>query len=184
MDSLGGANGVSTGGAIKVVDLLADAEQFGVLVHEWAHEQLHQRDMENRPPKTVRETEAESVAFAVAHALGLDTGTDSSVYIQLYNGDKEMLTASIERIQKTACTISSTRSANRTCRSLATSLRPTVPTPSPWRTACGRSSSGTGSYGSASAASSVRCSNLPIEAWEIAGGIRAVMTLNVVEAMH
>lgn len=105
VDSLGGADGVSTGGTIRIAENLSEAERFSVLVHEWAHELLHQRDKENRPPKTVRETEAESVAFVVSHACGLKTGTASSDYIQLYNGDRDTLTASLDRIQKTACRI-------------------------------------------------------------------------------
>jgi hypothetical protein len=61
---------------------------------------------DNRPKdKKVRETEAEAVAFVVCHAIGLDTNSASSDYIQLYNGDKETLMDSLERIQKTASEI-------------------------------------------------------------------------------
>ena len=102
---LGGADGGSTGGTIRVIGSLSDAERFSVLAHEWAHELLHQVEKDYRPPKTVRETEAESVAYVVAHAFGLETGTASSDYIQLYNGDRDTLTTSLDRIQKTACTI-------------------------------------------------------------------------------
>lgn len=49
--------------------------------------------------------EAESVAFVVCYGLGLQTGTASSDYIQLYHGDKAALLESLERIQKTACEI-------------------------------------------------------------------------------
>jgi len=104
-DSLGGAHGVSIGGTIKVIDSLCDAERFSVLAHEWAHELLHKVDRDERPSKTVRETEAESVAFVVSHAFSLETRTASSDYIQLYNGDRDTLTSSLDRIQKTACMI-------------------------------------------------------------------------------
>ncbi len=102
VESLGGAVGVSTGGTIKIIDSIDDAERFGVLVHEWAHEILHQKDKETRPSKTVRETEAEAVAFVVCHAVGLETGTASADYIQIYDGNKETLIASLDRIQKSA----------------------------------------------------------------------------------
>jgi len=108
MDSLGGACGRSTGGTIQVIESLSDAERFSVLVHEWAHELLHQGkhiNKDTRPPKVVRETEAESVAFVVSHSVGLETKSASSDYIQLYDGNKETLVASLDRIQKTACTI-------------------------------------------------------------------------------
>ncbi len=105
VESLGGAYGQSHGGMIKVIRDLPPAERFSVLAHEWAHELLHKVDKKDRPTKVVRETEAESVAFVVSHAFALDTGTASSDYIQLYDGNKDTLTASLDRIQKTACTI-------------------------------------------------------------------------------
>jgi hypothetical protein len=55
--------------------------------------------------KKVRETEAEAVAFVVCYGVGLDVNTASSDYIQLYNGDKETLMESLERIQRTAVEI-------------------------------------------------------------------------------
>ena len=51
------------------------------------------------------EAVVEAVAFVVCHAIGLDTNSDSSDYIQLYNGDKETLLQSLERIQRTAAGI-------------------------------------------------------------------------------
>lgn len=102
---LGGADGVSAGGTIKVIESLDTAERFSVLAHEWAHELLHKVKSHDRPAKAVRETEAESVAFVVCHAFGLETGTASSDYIQLYGGSTETLVASLDRIQKTACLV-------------------------------------------------------------------------------
>lgn len=104
VESLGGAEGVSLGGRIQVLNRLSPAERFSTLVHECAHERLHRG--EDRPAtKTVRETEAEAVAFVVCRAIGLDTGTASSDYIALYQGDTATLTASLDRIQKTAAEI-------------------------------------------------------------------------------
>ena len=53
----------------------------------------------------VRETEAEAVAFVVCRAVGLDTNTAFSDYVQLYSGDKDTLAASLGRIQGVATTI-------------------------------------------------------------------------------
>jgi len=53
----------------------------------------------------VREVEAEAVAFVVGQAVGLDCGTASSDYIQLYDGKKETLLQSLERIRDTSAPI-------------------------------------------------------------------------------
>ena len=101
-ESIGAALGMSKGGSILIRKGLETAEEFSVLVHEFAHELLHQSREENRPSRTVRETEAEAVAFVVCQAIGLDTNSASSDYIQLYNGKKATLLESLARIQKTA----------------------------------------------------------------------------------
>ena len=99
------AEGVSIGGTILLKTSLAPADAFSVLVHELAHELLHQ-DPGSRPKdKTVREAEAEAVAYVVCQGIGLDINTVSSDYIQLYDGDKKTLIASLERIQRTAAEI-------------------------------------------------------------------------------
>ena len=97
---IGPAEGMSTGGGILLRADLEPAAEFSVLVHELAHQRLHQG--EEKDSKTVRETEAEAVAFAVCQAVGLDTNTASSDYIQLYDGKKETLLASLQRIKETA----------------------------------------------------------------------------------
>ena len=104
-DDLGSADGASLGGTIKLRRDLPSAEEFSVLTHELAHEMLHPKNGENRLPKTVRETEAEAVAFVVSNAIGLDVGSAAADYIQLYNGGTETLSASLDRIQKAATTI-------------------------------------------------------------------------------
>jgi len=55
--------------------------------------------------KTVRETEAEAVAFVVGKAVGLVTGTASADYISLYHGNASLLAESLEVIQQTASVI-------------------------------------------------------------------------------
>ncbi|MGA2606788.1 MAG: ArdC family protein [Halobacteriota archaeon] len=96
------ARGTSAGGKITLLPEQAPAEEFATLTHELAHEMMHRDERRSSTSKRSRETEAEAVAFAVCHAIGLDTGSASQDYIQLYEGDAKLLTASLEYIQKTA----------------------------------------------------------------------------------
>ena len=66
---------------------------------------MHSGDRRAATSKTIRETEAEAVAFVVSHAIGLATGTAASDYIQLYAGDKAILLASLGAIQHAATEI-------------------------------------------------------------------------------
>ena len=104
-DDLGGAEGLSEGGCIRIRTGLPAAEEFSVLVHELAHEKLHRGQNRKSLAKRVRELEAEAVACVVCHAIGLEVGTASSDYIQLYGGSKDALTASLARVQGTASKI-------------------------------------------------------------------------------
>ncbi|TWT51724.1 hypothetical protein KOR42_34110 [Thalassoglobus neptunius] len=101
----GGASGVSRGGAITVQPGLGSAEEFSVLVHEFAHELLHRGERRKETTKRIRETEAEAVAFTVCNGIGLETGSASSDYIQLYNGSNETLLESLHHIRDCAARI-------------------------------------------------------------------------------
>lgn len=104
-DVIGPADGCSSGGRITLRAGLEPATEFSVLAHELAHEMLHQDDEPIAAGRKARETEAEAVAFVVCQAIGLETGTASSDYIQLYQGGKDTLLASLGRIQQTAAEI-------------------------------------------------------------------------------
>jgi len=104
-DDLGAADGVSRGGRIEIAAGLSPAERFATLVHEFAHELLHQAKGETKPPKVVRELEAEAVAFVVAEWAGLENTHASADYIRLYQGDTKTLAASLDRITTAADTI-------------------------------------------------------------------------------
>jgi antirestriction protein ArdC len=99
------ARGMSSGGKITLLPNLDAGETFSVLVHEVAHELLHRGVRRAQTTQTVRETEAEAVAFVVSSAIGLDTNTASSDYIQLYAGDKATLAESLAFIQQTVADI-------------------------------------------------------------------------------
>lgn len=104
-ESISPARGVSKGGSIALLPGLSPAEEFSTLAHELAHEMLHRDERRSQTDKTIRETEAEAVAFVVSQSIGLETGTAASDYIQLYSGDKQTLAASLALIQQTACDI-------------------------------------------------------------------------------
>jgi hypothetical protein len=101
-DNLFGADGVSCGGKILLRPGLSVAAEFSTLIHEYAHERLHDTERRKTASKTVCETEAEAVAFVVCHAIGLQTGSASSDYIQLYRGSNETLAESLQLIRALA----------------------------------------------------------------------------------
>jgi hypothetical protein len=99
------ALGMSYGGRIAILPGQSKAEEFSTLVHETAHEMLHKAERRTVTTKTVRETEAEAVAFVVGKAVGLVTGNASADYIHLYHGNASLLAESLEVIQQTASVI-------------------------------------------------------------------------------
>ncbi len=99
------ALGVSYGGKIALLPGQSKAEEFVSLVHETAHELLHKAERRTMTTQTVRETEAEAVAFIVGQAVGLEMGNASSDYIQMYAGNATLLAESLEVIQRTASII-------------------------------------------------------------------------------
>jgi hypothetical protein len=99
------AQGISTGGRIRLQPGLSPAEEFSVLAHELAHEMMHHRKDGPRPPEVIRETQAEAVAYVVCRAAGLETNHAAADYIALYRGDKKTLAESLAVIQETSAKI-------------------------------------------------------------------------------
>ena len=104
-DSIAPALGMSYGGRIAILPGQEPAEEFSTLVHELAHEMLHKAERRTATTKTVRETEAEAIAFVVSQTVCLDAGRASADYIHLYHGNAALLTESLEVIQRTAALI-------------------------------------------------------------------------------
>lgn len=78
------------------------AETFNTLVHDVSHEILHKSERRTVIAKTVREAEAETLAFVVGQSVGLEMGSATSDHIQLYAGDASLLAESLEVIQRTS----------------------------------------------------------------------------------
>jgi hypothetical protein len=80
-DRIRPALGCSSNGRITLVPGLKAAVEFLTMVHEAAHELLHKGDRRQSTTHTIRETEAEAVAFVVSSAIGLDLSTASADYV-------------------------------------------------------------------------------------------------------
>jgi hypothetical protein len=121
-DSIAPALGMSYGGRIAILPGQGAAEEFSTLVHELAHEMLHKAERRTATTKTVRETEAEAIAFVVGKTIGLSTGKASADYIHLYYGNASLLTESLEVIQKTSAVILSALESNSAASSTESAL--------------------------------------------------------------
>ena len=85
--------GISLGGKI-IIDPEAGTK---TLIHEIAHELLH-HDKSTLTKSTVRELEAEGVAYVVGKHFGLD-GLSSPNYVALHGATAEMIMEHLEHIQ-------------------------------------------------------------------------------------
>lgn len=95
IEHLGGSTqGASAGGRI----LLSPQTGTKTLIHELAHELLHQRDKAVAPAtREAKEAEAESVAYVVGRHFGLES-LGSPNYLALWDADSKVLKAHLERI--------------------------------------------------------------------------------------
>jgi hypothetical protein len=66
---------------------------------------LHKAERRTTTTRVVKETEAEAIAFIIGKAVGLETGSASADYIQLYHGNASLLVESLEVIQKASAVI-------------------------------------------------------------------------------
>jgi hypothetical protein len=101
-DEIAPARGIAEKGKITLLPEQTPAETFATLVHEVAHSEMHFGNRRSETTKRIRETEAESVAYVVCSAIGLETGTAAQDYVGLYGGDSKLLLESLQYIQQTA----------------------------------------------------------------------------------
>ncbi len=77
-----GANGFfRRGELIAIRSGMPEGQTVKTALHELAHSRLHDGDPEGMPDRAMREVQAESVAYAVSAALGLDTSGYSFGYV-------------------------------------------------------------------------------------------------------
>ena len=87
---------------------MAESQTLKTAIHETAHSLLHNKEkvaeQENLKNRQTKEVEAESVAFVVCSAFGLDTSEYSFPYIAGWSSGKEMteLKTSMDVIRKTS----------------------------------------------------------------------------------
>ena len=67
-----------------------------------AHELLHRGDRRTNTSRSARDTEAEATAFVVCQAIGLETNSAASHYIQLSKGEAQFLVESHGYIRQAA----------------------------------------------------------------------------------
>jgi N-terminal domain of anti-restriction factor ArdC len=103
-ESISPALGMAFGTTIRILPGQSKAEELTTLVHETAHLALKHQARRTATTKTVRETEAEAVAFVVAQGIGINAANSAS-YIQLYHGNAALLMESLELVQQTAAVI-------------------------------------------------------------------------------
>ena len=82
MDLPEGTNGCfRRGESIAIRANMPEGQTVKTALHELAHSRLHDGDPEGMPDRAMREVQAESVAYAVSSALGLDTSGFSFGYV-------------------------------------------------------------------------------------------------------
>ena len=89
MDLPEGTNGCfRRGESIAIRANMSEGQTVKTALHELAHSRLHDGDPEGMPDRAMREVQAESVAYAVSAALGLDTSGYSFGYVASWAAGK------------------------------------------------------------------------------------------------
>ena len=105
-DRLGEANGITDWGDRMVVvrESLPGAQRFKTAVHELGHVRLHEPSSGDRPEcRGIVEVKAESVAYMVCAALGVDSAAYSLPYVATWSeGDLEKVSQTAGRVIRCA----------------------------------------------------------------------------------
>ena len=106
-DDLGGdAHGYYSpvGQEIVIQRGMSEMQTLKTLTHEVAHARLNHGSKDDGIDKRTREVQAESMAFVVCDALGLDTSDYSFAYIAGWSSDKDVkeLKASLDAVKQTS----------------------------------------------------------------------------------
>lgn len=100
-----GVRGESHGGKITLAAGLDTQSATMILVHEWAHEMIHRREMSPQErlatPREQRECQAEAVSYIVSGALGLHNPF-SADYLFMWGNNAEELTKNMDVVQRTS----------------------------------------------------------------------------------
>jgi DNA primase len=106
VERLGEANGITDWRNREVVVRagLPGAQRFKTAVHELAHIELHEPNSQGRPNcRGIVEVEAESVAYIICAALGVDTTSYSLPYVASWSGgDLDKVAATADRVIRCA----------------------------------------------------------------------------------
>lgn len=87
---------------------LSSLHAFKTLIHETSHALLHEPGKDDSfelDDRSIREIEAESSAFVVFSALGMDCSEYSLPYVAIWSQGHDILQSSLERISKAASAI-------------------------------------------------------------------------------
>lgn len=83
-----------------------DTQKFRVLIHEFAHAKLHNKESEYKNiPRGHAEAQAESVAYIVSNYYGLDTNDVSVGYIATWANDLKLARQALNEVQKVSSQI-------------------------------------------------------------------------------
>ena len=83
---LNGPKGLSAGGWVEIEETLDINEKFSVMVHEFAHEKLHQGNPDRPDERKIREYQAEITSSIVLSLFGIDTSA-SATYLAAWRAE-------------------------------------------------------------------------------------------------
>jgi N-terminal domain of anti-restriction factor ArdC len=96
-----GAQGFSTGGSIVVKEGLTSGNRCLVLLHEWAHEIIHNAQLRKELDSQVKECHAEATSYIVGTYFGIPTPY-SSDYLINWGNTAESMRAEMDIVQSAA----------------------------------------------------------------------------------